>query len=153
MINDKYYNTINYVYENKEKFDWKLVNRDWVRDLELPDYESGDLRDCYYFVSDKNALGFAVGSYYSRFYHDSDEYSKSKEYFITFFIAEEKQSIKGVNLVTADEYLNFKRKKYSILWGIVEEEDYLKALYDYAKNSSYNMDSLLLDFLDEDEKA
>lgn len=155
MIDKKYYKTINRIYENANEYVWEEVPNEWVRQLELPDYAPGDLNECYYFKPENKSMGIAIGSYYSRFYYDIDEYSTSKEYFITFFIEKKNKEIKGVNLITADDYFEYKRKNdsagLSSLLGVVEE-DVIKAIYEIARSTTYDMDTLLDDFLDDEEE-
>lgn len=152
LINDKYFKAIEHIFETKNTFDWKEIPYEWIRNLELPDHESGDLRDCYYFKQDGNQLCIAVGSYLSRFYFDEDKYSTSTEYFISFFILRENNFIKGMNVVTVDDYWRYKSENdlIKISESLSKDSGVIKRLYEHAKNQVYNIDDLLSGFINDE---
>lgn len=151
MNEEKYFNTILHISNNIGIFDWSEVPTEWYKRLELPHYEPGDMRDCYYFLSN-DGLGVAVGSYFSRFYHDEEEYSKSLEHFITFFVKKDSEPIKGIKLFTADEFFEYKRKKEKFSVFATQEDNVIKDIYEKAKEQLFNMDNLLSNLLGSDKE-
>lgn len=150
MSETKYFKTIERISKNKEAFDWKDIPTEWIDKLELPFMEEeSDLKDCFYFIYDDNKLGVAAGSYYSRFYYDEDKFNKSREYFISLFLQTQNGKIRGIKVVTADEYLEYKNKEN--YFSVISPQNIIKEIYETAKEKALNFDTILDGFLEEED--